>query len=244
MSSARARRRPGGRTRAHGDRPRTPRPQHPRRSQAGRACARASARGRAPPRFVEQAVEIGSEHVSAGRAFWFAANRARRSAGDGRFAVVNLVPARHHAVPHRERALGARDAQCRLGEALFLLENRTCRDEPEPARGASAFPAVRVGKLVSQKLVASAYAEHRRARARKRAYTGSDAASRKPTRVVERSLRAGKHHQVGSAQIGRRGNVAHAHAGHARKRVEVGEVRQMRKTHDGDVDDAARLAGR
>ena len=84
--------------------------------------------------------------------------------------------------------MGARDAQLRLGEALFLLEHRTCRDEPEPARGASAFPAVRVGKLVSQKLVASAYAEHRRARARKRAYTGSDAASCKPARVVERGL--------------------------------------------------------
>ena len=64
------------------------------------------ARASATPRFVEQAVEIGSEHVSAGRAFWFAANRARRGAGDGRFAVVNLVPARRHAVPHPRTRLG------------------------------------------------------------------------------------------------------------------------------------------
>ena len=97
------------------------------------AHARERARGERHPRFVEQAVEIGSEHVSTGRAFWFAANRARMGAGDGRFAVVNLVPARRHAVPHRERALGARDAQLRLGEALSSLNTVLAGMSPSPS---------------------------------------------------------------------------------------------------------------
>ena len=60
--------------------------------------------------------------------------------------------------------MGTRDAQLRLGEALFLLEHRTCRDAPEPCLLYTSSDIEKLQKLVPQieqiGIVDSAYTEY------------------------------------------------------------------------------------
>src|SRR5205085_12463538 len=57
-----------------------------------------------------------------------------------------------------------------------------------------------------------------------------------PFEVGDRGLRPGENDEVGPAERGGRLHVAHVHAGLDGERVEIGEVREPREAHDGDVE--------
>ena len=60
--------------------------------------------------------------------------------------------------------------------------------------------------------------------------------------VLDGRLRAGQDDEVGALDVGRRAREAHAHAGLAGERVEVGEVAHPAQADDGDVERASRAA--
>ena len=65
---------------------------------------------------------------------------------------------------------------------------------------------------------------------------GIQVACTKPGEIAQGRLGAGEHDEVGSAQLLGMGHIAHAHFGQGGEGVEVGEVRDVRQAHDGDVE--------
>ena len=142
-----------------------------------------------------------------------------------------------------EHARKPADGTLRFAQALFPAEHRFEGQKPQPRLLAAAFAAEGVADLFAEHLEPAAHAEHGYAAVRRRHdLLGEPTRLQKP-QVLDGTFRSGEDDEVGRAELGNAGNVAHRATLRPLEGRKVGEIGKFGQAHDGDVDPLAPALG-